>query len=264
MSSSKGTALVTGASVGIGAVYADRLAKRGYDLILVARDKAKLEALATRLTAETGVRVDVIKADLGVKSDLAVVEKRLRDDEAITMLINNAGISVNGPLNGSDPDALDALIALNITALTRLSVAAVPGFVKRDHGAIINLASVLAVAPEISGGAYSGSKAYVLNFTLSLKQELTGTNVKLQVVMPGATRTEIWERAKMDITKIPASMIMEVDEMVDAALAGFDQGEFATMPSLPDATDWDAFNKARLNLHPNMSHDRAAARYKAA
>jgi uncharacterized protein len=129
---------------------------------------------------------------------------------------------------------------------------------------VINVASVLAVAPEISGGAYSGSKAYVLNFTLSLKQELAGTNVKLQVVMPGATRTEIWERAKMDITKIPASMIMEVDEMVDAALAGFDQGEFATMPSLPDPADWDAFNKARLNLGPNLSHDKAAARYKSA
>jgi uncharacterized protein len=264
MSNSKGTAVVTGASVGIGAVYADRLAKRGYDLILVARDKAKLDALAARLTAETGVKVDVIKADLGVKADLAVVEKRLREDDGITMLINNAGISVSGPLNGVDPDALEALIALNITALTRLSTAAIPGFVKRDRGALINVASVLAVAPEISGGAYSGSKAYVLNFTLSLKQELAGTNVKLQVVMPGATRTEIWERAKMDINKIPASMIMEVDEMVDAALAGFDQGEFATMPSLPDPADWDAFNKARLNLGPNLSHDKAAARYKTA
>jgi short-subunit dehydrogenase len=264
MSNSKGTALVTGASVGIGAVYADRLAKRGYDLILVARDKAKLDALAARLTAETGVKVAVVRADLGVKSDLAVVEKRLREDEGITMLINNAGISVNGPLNGTDPDALDALIALNITALTRLSTAAIPGFVKRDHGALINVASVLAVYPEISGGAYSGSKAYVLNFTLSLKQELAGTNVKLQVVMPGATRTEIWERAKMDITKIPASMIMEVDEMVDAALAGFDQGEFATIPSLPDPADWDSFTKARLALGPNLSHDTAAARYKTA
>ncbi len=264
MSNSKGTALVTGASVGIGAVYADRLAKRGYDLILVARDKAKLGALAARLTAETGVKVDVIRADLGVKSDLAVVEKRLREDEGITMLINNAGISVNGPLNGTDPDALDALIALNITALTRLSTAVIPGFVKRDHGALINVASVLAVYPEISGGAYSGSKAYVLNFTLSLKQELAGTNVKLQVVMPGATRTEIWERAKMDITKIPASRIMEVDEMVDAALAGFDQGEFATIPSLPDPADWDAFTKARLALGPNLSRDTAAARYKTA
>jgi short-subunit dehydrogenase len=264
MSNSKGTALVTGASVGIGATYADRLARRGYDLILVARDKAKLDALAARLTAETGVKVDVIKADLSVKSDLAVIEKRLRDDETITILINNAGISVNGPLNGVDPDALDALIALNITALTRLSTAAVPGFVKRDRGAIINLASVLAVAPEISGGAYSGSKAYVVNFSTSLKQELLNTKVRVQVVLPGATRTEIWERAKMDITKIPASMIMEVDEMVDAALAGFDLGEFVTVPALPDPADWDAYEAARLHLLPNLSRDTAADRYKAA
>src|SRR5207237_900858 len=138
---------------------------------------------------------DLNKADLASKSGLAVVEKSLRDDQSITMLINNAGMSVSGPLNGIDLDRLETLIALNITAVTRLAGAAVPGFVARNKGAIVNIASVLALAPELSGGAYSGSKAYVLNFTLSLKQELRNTGVQLQAVLPGVTRTEIWERS---------------------------------------------------------------------
>jgi len=265
--SSKGTALVTGASVGIGAVYADRLAKRGYDLILVARNKDQLDALAAKLSAETGVKAEALQADLANKSDLAKVEQRLRTDASITLLVNNAGISVNGPLNGVDLDKLETLIALNITAVTRLAGAAIPGFIERKNGALINVASVLAVAPELSGGAYSGSKAYVLNFTHSLAQELKTANVegvKLQVVLPGATRTEIWQRAEMDITKFPPSMIMEADEMVDAALAGFDQGELVTIPSMPDAADWQAFEAARHALGPNLSKDHAAPRYKAA
>jgi short-subunit dehydrogenase len=264
---SKGTALITGASVGIGATYADRLAGRGYDLILVARNKDQLDALAAKLSAETGVKAEALQADLSKKSDLAKVEQRLRRDGKITMLVNNAGISVNGPLDGVDLDKLETLIALNITAVTRLAGAAIPGFIARKNGALINLASVLAVAPEISGGAYSGSKAYVVNFTHSLAQELKTANVEgvqIQVVLPGATRTEIWERADMDITKIPASMIMEVDEMVDAALAGFDLGELVTIPALPDAADWEAYETARRALLPNLSKDKAAARYKAA
>ena len=265
--SSKGTALITGASVGIGAVYADRLARRGYDLILVARNKDQLDALAAKLSTETGVKAEALQADLSKKADLAKVEQRLRTDDKITMLVNNAGISVNGPLDGVDLDKLEMLIAINITAVTRLAGAAITGFIARKNGALINLASVLALAPELSGGGYSGSKAYVLNFTRSLAQELNtakAEGVKLQVVLPGATRTEIWERADMDINKYPPSMIMEAGEMVDAALAGFDQGELVTIPALPNAADWEAFEAARHALMPNLSKDTAAARYKAA
>ena len=189
---SKGTALITGASSGIGAIYADRLARRGYDLILVARNKARLDALAERLTDETGRAVEVIAADLGNKDDLGRVEKVLRTDASITTLVNNAGIGATAPLLASDIDKMDEMIALNVSALTRLTYAAVPGFVKRDTGSIINIASVVAIAPELLNGVYGGSKAFVLAFTLSLQKELAGNNIRIQAVLPGATATEFW------------------------------------------------------------------------
>jgi short-subunit dehydrogenase len=257
-----GTALVTGASAGIGATYARRLAGRGHDLILVARDQQRLEHLAADLRTTTGVKVEVLKADLSARSDLALVERRLRDDPAITTLINNAGIAVSGPLLGADPDRLEAMIQLNTVAVTRLAVAAVDAFVAQGRGLIVNIASVLALAPELFNGSYSGTKAYVLNLTQALNHEVKDRGVRVQAVLPGATRTEIWERAGVDIADLPKEMLMGVDEMVDAALAGLDQGELITIPSLPDAGDWEAFTAARFKLGPNLSRDRAADRYR--
>lgn len=257
-----GAALVTGASAGIGAIYADRLAKRGHDLILAARDEDRLNALAKRLRAETGVKVDVIKADLTNRADILKLEALLRDDASIGALVNNAGLSVAGPVTGGDPDRIQTIIDLNITAATRLAIAAATGFAARGHGLIINVASVLALAPEISNGVYSGSKAYVLNLSQSLHQELAGKGVRVQAVLPGATRTEIWERSGGSVDAIPAEMLMEADEMVDAALAGLDAGELVTIPSLPDADDWSRLNTARLALRPNLSRNHAADRYK--
>src|SRR5713226_4936753 len=137
-SRSKGTALITGASRGIGAVYADRLAKRGYDLILVARNEARLKELSARLTKETGRSVTPLRADLSDKADLAKVESMLRDNQAITMLVNNAGIGSITPLLNTEVDKTDEMIALNITAVTRLTYAAAPAFVARAGGTIIN------------------------------------------------------------------------------------------------------------------------------
>ena len=137
MTHSLGTALVTGASSGIGAVYADRLARRGYDLILVARNGEKLKSLAARLTSETGRAVKVLPADLGDKAALAKVEAVLRDDKSITMLVNNAGTAALTPLLDSNVDQMEAMIALNVTALTRLTYAAAPAFVARGAGTII-------------------------------------------------------------------------------------------------------------------------------
>jgi hypothetical protein len=262
MSDGLGTALITGASTGIGAVYADRLAKRGYDLILVARDQQRLTDLGARLTGETGVKATAVKADLADRADLSRIEQILRTDTSIAMLVSNAGISVSPPFNGSDMDETERLIQLNIVAVTRLTGAVVPNMVARGSGTIVNISSVLAVAPEISGGAYSGSKAYLLNFTLSLNQELAKAGIRLQVVLPGATRTEIWQRSGMDLETFPPSMLMEADVLVDAALAGLDNGELVTVPSLPDIADWDAYNAARLKLGPNLSRDKAADRYK--
>ncbi|WP_448118284.1 SDR family NAD(P)-dependent oxidoreductase [Pseudomonas serbica] len=259
---SQGTALVTGASSGIGAIYAQRLAARGFDLLLVARDQERLEAAANALRDAHGVQVEVLKADLTQKDDVLKLEQRLRSDSSISLLLNNAGVAADGLLANADLDQLERMIQLNITAVTRLASAAAAGFAKAGRGTIINIASVVALFPERFNATYSASKAYVLSLTQSLNAELDGTGVKVQAVLPGVTRTEIWERSGIDASQIPAEMVMEAGEMVDAALAGLDQGELVTIPSLPDAGDWDAFVAARLVMAPNLSKSKAAARYK--
>lgn len=259
---SKGKALVTGASSGIGAIYAERLAARGFDLLLVARDEARLQSAATRLRAEHGIEVEVLKADLTLKADLVAVEQRLRSDPSISLLLNNAGVAAEGPLAGADLDQLERMIQLNVVAVTRLASAAAASFSAAGRGAIINLASVVALIPERFNATYSASKAYVLSLSQSLNAELSGSGVQVQAVLPGVTRTEIWERSGIDGSAIPAEMVMEAGEMVDAALSGFDQGELICIPSLPDAADWDWFVTARHALAPNLSRNVAAARYK--
>ncbi|CAI8841290.1 MULTISPECIES: SDR family NAD(P)-dependent oxidoreductase [Pseudomonas] len=259
---SQGTALVTGASSGIGAIYAQRLAARGFDLLLVARDQERLEAAANALRDAHGVQVEVLKADLTQKDDVLKLEQRLRSDSSISLLLNNAGVAADGLLANADLDQLERMIQLNITAVTRLASAAAAGFAKAGRGTIINIASVVALFPERFNATYSASKAYVLSLTQSLNAELDGTGVKVQAVLPGVTRTEIWERSGIDASQIPAEMVMEAGEMVDAALAGLDQGELVTIPSLPNAGDWDAFVAARLVMAPNLSKSKAAARYK--
>ncbi len=260
----KGTALVTGASSGIGAVYAHRLAKRGYDLILVARNAERLSELATRLTRETGRTVETIPADLGKKADLARVEAVLKSDRSITLLVNNAGVGGTAPLLASDVDKMQAMIDLNVTALMRLSYAAVPGFVTRGGGAIINIASIVAIAPEVLNGVYGASKAFVLAFSQSLKHELADKNIRIQAVLPGATATEFWGIAGTPVEHLPTEIVMQAEDMVDAALAGFDQGEFATIPALEDAGLLKAYEDARQALMPNLSRAAPAPRYKAA
>jgi len=260
--SNKGAALVTGASTGIGAVYADRLAKRGYDLILVARDVDRLNALADRLRAETGVTVNVIKADLTDKTDLHAIEQRLRDDAAITLLVNNAGMGSQGGFADTDLDKQEALIDLNVTALMRLAGAAIPGFLARGGGSIINLASVLGFMPEMMPGLYSATKAFVITFSQALQAELGGKGLYVQAVLPAAIATEIWARGGRKISDLPAGTVMGVDDLVDAALAGFDQREPITLPSLPDAGHWDAYTAARLTMAQNVGHDKPAARYR--
>ena len=258
------TALVTGASAGIGAVYADRLARRGHDLILVARDETRLNTLAERLRAETGRSVEVLVADLSARPDLLRVEHRLREDPSIAMLVNNAGIALSGPMHGSDVDRLEAMVDLNITAPLRLAHAAVAGFVARGRGTLINVASVLALTPERFNATYSGTKAFMLNLSIALQTELANSGIRVQAVLPGATRTELWGKAGIDIATMPSDRLMDVDEMVDASLTGLDMGEPVTIPSLPEIADWSRFNDARLAMGPNLSLAHAAGRYKGA
>ncbi|MQA55832.1 SDR family NAD(P)-dependent oxidoreductase [Pseudomonas piscis] len=259
---SQGKALITGASSGIGAVYAERLAARGFDLLLVARDEERLHVAANNLQASHSVQVEVLQADLTSRSDLLEVERRLRNDRDISLLLNNAGVAADGPLAAANLDQMEQMIQLNVVALTRLAGAAAANFSAAGRGAIINIASVVALLPERFNATYSATKAYVLSLSQSLQAELKDTGVQVQAVLPGVTRTEIWQRAGFDVSVIPAEMVMDAGEMVDAALSGFDQRELITLPSLPDAADWQAMVAARLALAPNLSRSSAAARYK--
>ncbi len=260
MSAPKGTALITGASTGIGAVYADRLAKRGYDLILVARNEERLSESAARLKS-TGRRIETITADLMKKEDVQRVAERLNTDSTITALVNNAGLGSARKLLDEKIDDLESMIYLNVTALTRLALAVLPGFVARKNGLLINIASVVALAPDLLNGTYSGTKAYVVNFTQALKNELAGTGVTIQAVLPGATATPFWEKAGRPVDDLPAEMVMTAEDMVDASLAGLDQHELVTIPTLPDVADWEKYEAARKALGPNLSRQMPAARY---
>lgn len=262
--SNSNTALITGASAGIGAVYADRSAHCGHDLILVARDEIRLNALAERLRVEVGCSVEVLAADLLVRPDLLQTEYRLRQDPSISMLVNNAGVAVSGPMQGSDVDRLEAMVNINITAALRLAYATFEGFVARGQGTLINISSVLALAPKRFNATYNGTKAFMLNLNTALRTELADTGIRIQAVLPGATRTEIWGKAGVDIAAVPADRLMDVDEMVDVALAGLDMGEAVTIPSLPDMADWLRFNDAHLAMGPNLSLAHAAKRYERA
>jgi len=261
MSNSKGTALITGASRGIGAVYADRLAKRGYDLILVARSETRLKALAANLARETGRTVDALPANLNDKADLAKVEARLRQDRKISMLVNNAGVAALTPLVESDVDEMEAMIDLNITTLTRLTYAAAPAFVSRGAGTIINVASVAGIAPEALNGVYGATKAYVIALSHSLQHELAGQGIRIQAVLPAATATEIWASAGRPWQSLPPSVVMTPEDMVDAALAGLDQGELVTLPSLQDVDEWTRFEAARRAISKQFGNSAPAARY---
>ncbi|WP_426125879.1 SDR family NAD(P)-dependent oxidoreductase [Pararhizobium sp. PWRC1-1] len=256
-----GTALITGASTGIGAVYADRLSRRGYDLILVARNAANLETIAARVRTETGQKVEVRAADLTNSDDLASIERCIETDASITLLVNNAGIDLNGGLLDNKAAELKQLIDLNITAPTVLAAAAGRAFMDRKAGAIINIASVLAFAPEFLDGVYSGSKAYLLNLSLSMALKMTTGNVQIQVVLPGATRTEIWERSGKDVDAIVPEAVMDAGDLVDAALVGFDKREVVTIPPLADERLWLAYNEARLAMAPYLSKKDVAPRY---
>ena len=258
---SKGLAVITGASSGIGAVYADRLARRGYDLLLVARNQRRMADLAKKLESDTGSNVDILAADITDSNDLARVEQILREDSRVTLLVNNAGVGATAPLLNSDVADMSRMIALNVEAVTRLTYAAVPAFVNRDAGVIINIASIVAVAPELLNGVYGGSKAYVLGFSQSLRHELANTGVKVQVVLPGATATDLWKKAGKPVEDLPQEIVMSAEDMVDAALAGLDQGEFVTIPALPNAGQWESYEAARQALMPNLSHSEPAGRY---
>ena len=253
------TVLITGASSGIGATYAERFARRGHDLVLVARDKARLDTLAARLREQSGVAVESLQADLTRATDLASVETRLRDDARIGILINNAGVAQSGGFVQQTAEGIERLITLNTTALTRLAAAVAPRFVQTGTGAIVNIGSVVGFAPEFGMSIYGATKAFVLFLSQGLNLELSPSGVYVQAVLPAATRTEIWERAGIDVNTL--TEVMEVGELVDAALVGFDRRELVTIPPLHVAGRWDVLDSARQGLMSDIRQARAADRY---
>ena len=255
----RSSVLITGASSGIGATYAERFARRGHDLVLVARDKARLETLAVHLREKYRIAVDVVPADLTQSSELEALEARLRDDSKIGILINNAGVAQSGGFLEQSVQSLNTLIALNTTALTRLASAVAPRLVQAGEGAIVNIGSVVGLAPEFGMSVYAATKAFVQLLSQGLSHELSARGVYVQAVLPAATRTEIWERAGIDINTLPE--VMDVGELVDAALVGFDRRELITIPPLHDAARWDALDGARQALLGDLRMGHAAERY---
>jgi short-subunit dehydrogenase len=259
----KGTALITGASTGIGSIYADRLARRGYDLILVARNRERLNAIAERLTNETRRNVEVIQADLANSEDLFHVERKLREDASITLLVNNAGIGTHTPLLESNVDRMVEMINLNVTAVTRLAYAAAPGFAARQQGAIINISSIVSLAPELLNGVYGGSKAYVTAFTQSLHRELNPKGIQIQAVLPGATATDFWKTGGLPVENLDPNIVMSPADLVDAALQDFDANVLISIPSMHALEHFENYEASRQAMFSHLSSNRLAPRYSA-
>ncbi len=242
MAAPEGTrrAVVTGASSGIGAAFAERLAHDQYDLVVVARRGDRLEALAKRLREESTVNVRVVVADLTQPEQLRSVERLVADDPALELLVNNAGFSASMPFVSLDPDRAEEMIRVQVIAVTRLTRAAVPGMIARGHGAIINVSSRLAFSASMQSpplnkrAVYAATKAYINTFTEILYDELKGTGVRVQALCPGIVWTEFYERQGMKPGTFPPAMVQKAEEVVAASLAGLKRGEVICVPALDD------------------------------
>ncbi|MCL6407117.1 SDR family oxidoreductase [Dickeya dadantii] len=252
--------LITDASSGIGAVYAERFASRGHDLVLVARDHVRMDALATDLSQKNGITVDVLSADLTRSDDLAVVEARLREDSRIGILLNNAEMNIGGNFIEQAADDVERLVTLNTTALVRLTSAVAPRLAAAGGGAIINIGSVVGLAPEFGLTVYGATKAFVLFLSQGLSLELAPRGVYVQAVLPDVTYTEIGECSGTDINTLPD--VMAVEELVDTALVGFDRREPVTIPSLHESGQWATYQHTRQAMLPGFAPAHSAARYR--
>jgi len=257
-----GTAIVTGASSGIGKVYADRLAARGYNLVLVARREDRLQQIAADLQERFPVRAEVLVADLSRPVGVSTVIDRISSDASVSLLVNNAGFSALKPLTQTPDDVITSMIALNVTALTALSKAALVDFKRKGAGTIINVGSGAGFAPYPGIPVYGSTKAYVYLFTQSLQSEVEGTAVRVQLVLPGAVVSEGWDVAGgAELDPLPESIVMTTEDCVNAALSGLDQGELITSPSLHDESALRDYEAAAGKLFQAMFDGKPAARY---
>lgn len=257
MASTRGTALITGTSAGIGLVYARRLAERGYDLVLVARREDRLHALSRELEAAHSIRAEVLKADLTAEEDMhRVVERAAGED--IRLLINNAGIGGYAPFAEADPAVLEQLVRLHILAPMLTTRAALPGMLARGRGAIINVASLLAFSGSVPPdpfphrATYAGAKSFLVTFTRTLAGEVRGTPVKVQVVCPGMTATEFNGGYRG---------VMTPEDVVTASLVGLERGETVCVPGLEAADAVAALEQAEAGMRQG-GKTTLAARYR--
>jgi short-subunit dehydrogenase len=225
-------AAVTGASAGIGQAFARALARDGWNLLLVARRRRRLEKLAHELREQHGVEVEILSADLTRLARLRAVETLLEQSQRLELLVNNAGIGDFHPFHESDREREDAEIRLNVLAAVRLAHAALPGMVRRGRGAVINVSSTAGFAPCPRFATYGGTKAFLNSFTEALHEELRGTGVQVQALCPGLTHTEIFERAAVDASGLPEFFWMEPDDVVAESLAGLARGDVICVPGL--------------------------------
>jgi len=233
----RGRALVTGASSGIGLAFCERLARDGWDLVLVARRQERLDALAERLRSRAGRRVDVVVADLGTRAGMRTVEDLLAS-EPIVLLVNNAGFMNHGHLHELDRDSEAECIEVLCQAVMRLTHAALPGMLERGRGTVIQVASRAGLQPHTRAATYSAAKAFVVAFTQVLQRDYSEGGLRFQALCPGATRTEIFERAGIDPAGILESTWMEPEEVVDASLADLERGELVCIPGQVGRGEW--------------------------
>ncbi|MGE0115408.1 MAG: SDR family NAD(P)-dependent oxidoreductase [Steroidobacteraceae bacterium] len=260
----KGTALVTGTSSGIGAAFAERLAREGYDLILVARRRDKLEAQAQRLHQATGVKIETLVTDLSNPADLHRVEDRIASEANLTMLVNNAGRGDIMPFTDMPRDIAENMIALNVTALTRLTHAVVPGMLARGGGAIINVASGLAYCVMAPFTVYGATKAFVAHFTELLHEEVGARGIRLQALIPGLTRTNLGNaEEKGFFDQFPKEIVMSPEVLVDASMTSLAMGELFCFPLLDDPARWERTSQAIREIGSGPLSATPAARYRA-
>jgi short-subunit dehydrogenase len=239
------------------------LAERGYDLLLVGRQPKTLDALAKAVKQNANVKVQTLVADLAERNDLARVEARISSDPAISVLINNAGVASFSPFAKQSSEAVDETTAVNITALTRLTHAVLPGFLTRGAGTIVNIASVLAFHPLQGFSVYNASKSFVVSFSQTLQGEVAGSGVLVQVVVPPAVDTDFWNKAGLPVSNLPAGAVMKPQHLVEAALKGLDRGESWVFPSLSEQVVWEDHQKTREALVGGLMNGALAARYAA-
>jgi short-subunit dehydrogenase len=261
MSKASPRALITGASAGIGLSYAEHLARTGHDLVIVARRAERLKEIAERLQKEHSIEVEVIHADLSVDADVLRVAERIEYGSPVDILINNAGYAARGKVADLDADALDAMLRVNVLAMSRLSRSAMGRMTAEGKGTIINIASATVFLLIPGNAGYGASKNYVAAFTRHMQLEAKGTGVRVQLLVPGIVATDFHKIAGADLANYPQDRIMQVDDLVVASLRALEMNEEICIPSLPDVRDWDAYVAAEQGVAANVSRDHIAARY---